>query len=149
MENFADDRARLWALLGYWCVSLLTAYVIYGSTLRSVEQLLTIGCHVCRHTDDEANAPLHTSATWSGSFILNFLRWFVFDIPGVANSVHVRISMALRSDELGAVKIAIRSELQTLAIVVRTAMHIDANSKGCQVQCRYCSLPFQLTNYAR
>lgn len=38
---------------------------------------------------------------------------------GVANSFYARITMAARSGELGDVKTAIRSELQTLTLVVR------------------------------
>ena len=41
-------------------------------------------------------------------------------MPGVANSFYARITMAARSGELSDVKTAIRSELQTLTLVVRT-----------------------------
>jgi len=71
-----------------------------------------------RDTQDDGHRPLHAAQSSVIATVIFILRWFVFDIPGMANSNHVRISVALRSDELGEVKSKIRMELQTLAIVV-------------------------------
>jgi len=115
------EGCRLKILFGYACEIAAYCRVMALSFLsyRGFVSVPDMAHNLRRHTLDADNEPLHKAFSWSGWLFLGLARWFLFDVPGLANSVHVRFSMAIRSNELTEVKKSVRLELQTLAIVVR------------------------------